>query len=295
MTTAFGANNSHFDKTIWDDLGLSQITMTTYWALNPTMDLLEPLAGSYKALGLHVIGHPVIYALQSQPDWPDNRTGPEEKCARLKKYLDALSKHISVADIVNEPMHNPTLIDGELYAYAAGYSTVERRVNEYGILTGEADAFIALLRGNGHLYERIGVQWHVMAPEAQLPPIGYMLDAMKRVRDHFGKPIDLSEGGVPSGTMGWTEASQANYTYRFVRAFKDSGVESINWWDLRDTEAVNFNPTSGLIRADGSLKPAYAAFKAAIQGKPWTKLEEPKPVKKPWYCPFMPWRKECKG
>lgn len=60
------------------------------------------------------------------------------------------------------------------------------------------------------------------------------------------------------------EATQARYYEQLIRFFVcDASVESFNFFHLVD-EANREGVQSGLIRADGSRKPSYAAVKAAI-------------------------------
>jgi hypothetical protein len=94
----------------------------------------------------------------------------------------------------------------------------------------------------------------------------------------LGKPLQISAVAVPSSAeadaldrwngrkpadsggqwMGpWTEERQADWVEKFCRvAFSKPYVESVTWRDLSDA-APHFIPHSGLLRADGSPKPAY--------------------------------------
>ncbi len=89
-------------------------------------------------------------------------------------------------------------------------------------------------------------------------------------------PIWITENGVPTGAS-MSEAGQASALTQLVaaaRAYSGTfGVTDYRWFNLRDSSssaagslpgaAATFT-TDGLLRADYSAKPAYAAYRAAI-------------------------------
>jgi len=73
--------------------------------------------------------------------------------------------------------------------------------------------------------------------------------------DRWGGKRPASDGGEWMGE--WTEQRQADWLEKFCRiAFSKPYVESVTWRDLCDGQP-HFIPHAGLLRADGSPKPAY--------------------------------------
>jgi len=102
----------------------------------------------------------------------------------------------------------------------------------------------------------------------------------------FGKSVHVTEFSIPSSYGDgwraghwpgpWSEATQAEYTEAAYRiAFGHPAVGSIGWWDI--TDAKPSMVTGGLVRADGTPKPAYERMAALIAG--WTSnISQPFPA-----------------
>lgn len=260
----YGAfDGSGFNLATARDLNLTQATLPIYWGQYPDLSSRRARAIYLRGKGFRVLAHAGVYAFY--PHWIDSTASTEQQTQRILDCRKMLSDTCAAIDVVNEFMNHPVLNAAMLF-WDAEITLWQRRVNEYGLLTGEiTDQFISTLTGNGHLYERIGVQCHVQCDYvtalALLPGIGANLEKLKTL----GKPIDISELSIPAnGTVfaGWTETRQASYLRKLFAVFMEFSdvIESISWWELKDHAAM-FNAGSGLIRANGTKRAAYTAWK----------------------------------
>jgi hypothetical protein len=82
--------------------------------------------------------------------------------------------------------------------------------------------------------------------------------------------VDLNDYQIPNWpTTQEGEARQADEIVRHYRSLvAHPAVQSINYWGLTDQGAWLGAP-AGLVRADGSPKPAYDALTALIKGEWW--------------------------
>lgn len=133
--------------------------------------------------------------------------------------------------------------------------------------------------------DALGLQTHMhqgFRGEEQLTDI---LDRFAR----FGLPLQLTETTLVSGDLmpahivdlndyqpeHWPstpegEARQADEVERHYRtAFNHPAVESVTYWGLSDATAWLGAP-AGLVRADGSPKPAYDTLKRLVRNEWWT-------------------------
>jgi GH35 family endo-1,4-beta-xylanase len=109
--------------------------------------------------------------------------------------------------------------------------------------------------------------------------LGFIADFLDELAA-AGKPIHITEHSVPSSwddtselaaagywRQPWTEEVQASYMDAVLRlAFGHPAVESITWWNALDRQSLIRH--GGLIRPDGSPKPALAVLATRIAG--WT-------------------------
>lgn len=119
--------------------------------------------------------------------------------------------------------------------------------------------------------DALGVHPYGKHPEFDWPftgwGTGYLLDLLNGYR-RFGKPLAITEIGLAVGD-GISEPFQAEYLARTFRALDRWGVAQACWFALHD-DVKGF----GLLRADGSKRPAYDAFRAAAGGP----IQPPAPV-----------------
>jgi len=88
-------------------------------------------------------------------------------------------------------------------------------------------------------------------------------------------PVWITEYGAPTGGADSSdhvnETRQAEIAADAVKtAAADDGVAALIWYSYQDTGADPSDPESyyGLRRADSSRKPAYEAFRQAIEESP---------------------------
>lgn len=95
----------------------------------------------------------------------------------------------------------------------------------------------------------------------------------KAVRRSQGKPVLVLETGYPAGPkfMGWNENLQARYVRDSVRGAVGQGAKAYIYFKLDDTDlaisAASLQRVEnhwGLVRLDGSRKPAFQAYQKAI-------------------------------
>ena len=121
-----------------------------------------------------------------------------------------------------------------------------------------------------------GIQSHMHGGEWPMTRVWEDCETYAR----FGKPLHFTETSVLSGEHGWEkpapwpttrdgEARQAEYVTRFYTVlFSHPAVHAITWWDMMDGQWMG--APSGLVRADLSPKPAYAALLKLIKHDWWT-------------------------
>lgn len=253
-----GAFDQNLTREKTRQMKLKFVTLPTYWIHDENLSGKARRAIQLASWGLQVFGHPAVYAMQ--PDWPDASANYRQLCQRIDHYASTFGDSLACVDVVNEPLHHPTLYTYDLYRrYRARRPAVPRRVNEYDILTGIlTDTLVATLSGCSSIYERIGVQAHVPAAEASYATV-WKVFTVKHMRSQLEKllplqkRIDLSEVSIPSAGNGWTPTRQRDFLARVVEAAQGI-VETIGWWEPVDGKI--WNPKSGLFEEDGTPKPA---------------------------------------
>jgi GH35 family endo-1,4-beta-xylanase len=273
----FGANNSAIQSEALFDKYRSvfnAVALMTFWtqydagkgqynaaAVSSSVYLMNRFADA----GLYVAGHPILYRLDvAEPAWARNdKTAYSE---HLQWWIKTFSR-VSIADILNEPKHEPIAFPWtEPHAWTKiQRPALLRRVNEYGLLTGEiTDEWVSTLKNNADAFEIIGVQchWFAQLRNGRLPDIEVVRRNLAKLAT-VGKPIHITEISVPSGAFGYTEALQAEWVRTLYETFwATPAVTGIFYWDLSDAGA--WNPTSGLWRADGTGRPAWDAVSTLI-------------------------------
>ncbi len=245
------------------DLRVSGAIIPSYFFCTPDLDVVQKRAKQLRSWGLEPAGHPIIYMLD--PTWPEVVGGIIKRITRTQQYADIVTA-IGLADVVNEPLSHPCEDTVLLYKEFRGRSSIPRRINETGILSGEnTAALVGALKFNIGLCEYIGVQAHV-SPNFSYSMISsiftekYMEDQIKAIAS-LGLPIHISEMSVPSSGNGWTQARQASFIQRIFLA-THKYVDRIYYWEVKDKRSGMFNPISGLIDIYGKKKKAYNVFKS---------------------------------
>lgn len=81
----------------------------------------------------------------------------------------------------------------------------------------------------------------------------------------FQKPVWVTETGVESNRNGSTEASQATFLKNDYQFFQQHGAYAFIWFQISDYyESDNSIATFGLMRTDGSLKPAFYTYSSLL-------------------------------
>jgi GH35 family endo-1,4-beta-xylanase len=150
-----------------------------------------------------------------------------------------------------------------------------------------SSAYECLIEGlleAGVTVDAIGLQTHMQKGFRGEEYLSRALDRFAR----FGLPLHLTESTLVSGHLmpaeiddlndyripAWPstpggEARQADDIVRLYRClFEHPAVRSINYWGLTDDGSWLGAPT-GLLRADGTRKPAYDALDGLIKGDWW--------------------------
>ena len=123
-------------------------------------------------------------------------------------------------------------------------------------------------------YEAIGIQAYYDELNRDMLEIERLLKRFYR----FGKPIHITEQGIPSsneptpgnevafptpnvwhGTT-WNEQIQADWVEQFYTlCYSQPEIDALSWWDFQDPA---FIPHGGLLHKDGTPKQAYTRLKA---------------------------------
>lgn len=103
-------------------------------------------------------------------------------------------------------------------------------------------------------------------PDDYAPEIAAMGTRAAAVRNIYGKPVFVTEFGLP--TIGWTEAQQSTYVTQMVASLKSGQVKAMMLYTLRDLSST---PTGGIdafgiIKNNGTPKAGYATIMAAMGG-----------------------------
>jgi GH35 family endo-1,4-beta-xylanase len=139
------------------------------------------------------------------------------------------------------------------------------------------------LEKSDNLPDGIGLETRMYKNTIEFTDLWNSCERYKR----YEKPLQFSQVTILSGdtrkdppfnkhTNDWLstaggEAKQADYVERFYSIlFSHPSVASITWWDLSDKEAYMGAP-GGLLRKDGTPKPAFERLRKLIHEEWWTK------------------------
>jgi hypothetical protein len=192
------------------------------------------------------------------------------------------------------PGARDALIEGVEAAHAEALRRHYRRLRfgftfAYRFSAADDTAFFAYLAAHGGAAFRaalgfVGLDFY---PGSIYPPgiapgetyRGEMAQALGTLRRCFmpkgsiraAVPIWITENGVPGGA-GRSEAQQAGALRELVRAARDYSatfnVSDYRWFNLRDSRSspsASLFQTDGLLRDSYTRKPAFGAFRAAIE------------------------------
>ena len=292
----------------WLDL-FNFATLPFYWGRfepnrgRPDTGRLLVTARWFADRGCLVKGHPLCWHTATA-DWllelPDDAI-VEAQLARIRREVTDFSGAIDTWDVINEVVIMPMFAK-----YDNGISRMSRKLGRVGIVRATFDAARAanpaatLLLNDFDVsadYERLiedclsaGIRLDAIGIQSHMHQ-GYWGEAKTQdVLDRFGRlglPIHFTENTLVSGqlmpteiedlndyqvaewpTTSHGEARQADEVVRHYRTLlAHPAVEAITWWGFPDGGWLN--APSGLIRVDGSSKPAYEALLGLVKGQWW--------------------------
>ncbi|GAA0372035.1 endo-1,4-beta-xylanase [Micromonospora gifhornensis] len=254
--------------------------------------------------GVTVKGHPLVWHTV-QPPWLLGLDLDEVEAlqrARIRDLVGGFAGLIDTWDAINEAVIMPVFANGDNaitdLARARGRIHMVRMAFEEAraanptatLVLNDFDlssAYECLIEGvleAGVRIDAIGLQTHMHQGYRGEEYMHEMLDRFAR----YGLPLHLTETTLVSGHLmppeiedlndyqipDWPstpegEARQADEIVRHYRSLlAHPAVESVNYWGLTDRGAWLGAP-AGLVRADGSRKPAYDALEALIKGEWW--------------------------
>jgi endo-1,4-beta-xylanase len=254
--------------------------------------------------GVVVKGHPLVWHTV-QPPWLLELGLDEVERLQRKRIRDVVGEFAGVIDAwdaINEVVIMPVFDNGENaitpLARARGRIHMVRMAIEEARAANPAamlvlndfdlsTAYECLIEGvlaAGVRIDAIGLQTHMHQGYLGEEYLGRVLDRFAR----YGLPLHLTETTLVSGHLmpgdivdlndyqipDWPstpegEVRQADEIVRHYRMLVGHpAVESVTYWGLTDAGAWLGAP-AGLVRADGSPKPAYTALAALIKDEWW--------------------------
>ena len=232
--------------------------------------------------GIRLKGHPLLWGhTAGVPKWSKGQPPAAVQRQRVTDIVTRYAGKIEFWEVVNEPSHCHDVKIDQPYRWARKADpNAYLIVNDYYVMANGYPPFLALLKGAraGRVpFDGIGIQAH--EPRTMrfgLPQVWNVLDGYAAL----GKELHITEftpcsagqritGSHVKGV--WDEKSQAGYAVKFYKTcFAHPAVMAVTWWDLCDDGS--WLKGGGMLRADLSPKPVYAALKKLIH-KDWnTKL-----------------------
>ncbi len=267
-------------------------------------DRLLRTAQWFRDRGVRVKGHPLLWHTLT-PAWLldlDDKEVESAIRARIADIVTGFAGTIDLWDSINEAVILPVFTAqtnavtrlaqrwGRLGMVRMAFETAREAnpsarlvINDFD-LSASYERLIADCLDAGIRMDAIGLQTHMHQGYRGEERIREALDRFSR----FGLPLQLTETTLLSGHLmpkefvdlndykvdAWPstpegEARQAEEIVRHYRSvFAHPAVESLTYWGVTDRGAWLGAP-SGLLRADGSRKPAFEALHALIKGEWW--------------------------
>ncbi|MBQ1028287.1 endo-1,4-beta-xylanase [Micromonospora sp. C95] len=270
----------------------------------PDTERLTATARWLAERGVTVKGHPLVWHTV-QPSWLLGLELDEVEQllrARVRGLAGGFAGLIDTWDAINEAVIMPVFANGDNaitpLARARGRIHLVRLAFEEARAANPAanlvlndfdlsSAYECLIEGvleAGVRVDAIGLQTHMHQGYRGEEYMLQMLDRFAR----YGLPLHLTETTLVSGHLmppeiedlndyqipHWPstpegEARQADEVERHYRSLlAHPAVQSVNYWGLTDRGAWLGAP-AGLVRTDGSPKPAYEALKALVRDEWW--------------------------
>lgn len=286
------------------------VTLPFYWSRfepqrgRPQTEALKKAARWCRERGLTVKGHPLCWHTLTA-DWlleMDTREILQAQLERIRREVSAFRGLIDMWDVINEPVIMPIFSKydngitrlcremGRINTIRAVFDAARAENPTATLLINDFDtspAYDILIEGclaAGIRIDAIGIQSHMHQGYWGVEKTEEILDRFSR----FNLPIHFTETTLVSGALmppeivdlndyqvqEWPstpqgeerQAIEAVQHYRTL--FAHPLVESITWWDLSDGGWLN--APGGLLRQDGTPKPAYDELLKLIKGEWWT-------------------------
>lgn len=284
-------------------------TLPFYWGRfepergRPDTARLLATAHWFADRGVAVKGHPLCWHT-AQPDWLlplSNDEILEAQKARIRREVTDFRGVIDTWDAINEAVIMPVfengengitricLANGRIATVKMAFETARESNPKAFLLLNDFDmstAYECLIEGvleAGVKIDALGLQSHMHQGYWGEDKTLKTLDRFAR----YGLPIHFTESTLVSGHLmppdiedlndykvtDWpsTSEGEARQADEIVRHYKTllshPAVEAMTYWDLADGGWLNA-PT-GLVRLDGSLKPAYDALLGLVKGEWW--------------------------
>jgi GH35 family endo-1,4-beta-xylanase len=273
---------------------------------SPDTERLREGARWFRDRGIHVKGHPLAWHTLA-PEWLLGRDLDEVERllrARITREVTDLAGLVDTWDAINEVVIMPvfTAEDNAVTRLARRHGRVGMvrlavetaraanpsatlLLNDFDMSTAY-DTLVEAVLEAGVQVDALGLQSHMhqgwWGEERTLE----VLERFSR----YGLPLHLTETTLVSGDLmppdvedlndhvvepgGWPstpegEARQAEELERHYRTvLSHPSVESITWWGLWDRGAWLHAP-AGLVRADGTPKPAYDTLRRLVRDEWW--------------------------
>lgn len=284
-------------------------TLPFYWGTfepergKPITEKMKNAAAWAKAHGMTVKGHPLCWHTLTA-DWLLKMSNAEILDAQLKRIQRDVADFkgvIDMWDVINEAVIMP-IFDrydngitrlckekGRIETIRAMFETT-RAVNPGAtLLINDFETSVAydiLIEGclaAGIKFDVIGIQSHMHQGYWGVEKTMEILDRFSR----FNLPIHFTETTIISGQLmppeivdlndyqvtDWPstpegeERQALEVVTHYKTLFNHPLVEGITWWDLSDGNWLN--APAGLLRKDGTSKPAYEELHKLIKGEWW--------------------------
>jgi endo-1,4-beta-xylanase len=289
-------------------------TLPFYWGRfepvrgEPDTARLLAAARWFRDRGVPVKGHPLCWHT-TQPDWLldlSNEEVVEAQRARIRREVSDFRGLVDAWDAINEAVIMPVYdrkengitricrANGRVATIRLAFETARESnpnaflvLNDFDMSTA-FECLIEAVLAAGIKVDALGLQSHMHQ--------GYWGE--ERTRDvverfsRYGLPIHFTEATIVSGELmppeiedlndyqvtNWptTDAGEARQAEEAVEFYKVllsyPAVKAITWWDLLDDRWLH--APGGLVRVDGSPKPAYEALKSLIKGEWWLEPTE---------------------
>lgn len=284
-------------------------TLPFYWARfepergKPMTQETQRAAEWCRGRGLTVKGHPLCWHTLTA-DWLLSMSNPEilqAQLARIRRDVAEFRGLIDMWDVINEAVIMPVFDKydngitrlckelGRINTVKAMFEAARAENSSAIFLINDFDvspAYDILVEGcleAGIKIDVIGIQSHMHQGYWGVEKTLKVLDQFTR----FGLPIHFTETTLVSGHLippeiidlndyqveDWPgtpegEERQAHETIQHYKTlFAHPLVEGITWWDMSDGGWLN--APAGLLRKDGSSKPAYDELLKLIKGDWW--------------------------